>query len=367
MSDRPLILVSHGYENIYERGFCNGLSDAGIRFTLVSSDRTDYAGLRPGTTTKNLRGSQDESRARWRKLVNLIRYHLSLMWYAARHRHAIVHLIGLIEPPLLCGVIEGLWFHLVSHRYVLTVHDIVPHDRGTRLNHLLFGWSFRIADRLVVHTPRVRDELMVRHGVDAERITVMEHGLEPLRGPLPSLATYRSGERFRLLFFGYVMRYKGLDLLLDALADFAYPFTLTIAGSCRDPALAAALQAQIETHPKRDSIHWINQYVHERDIESHFASSHALVLPYRRIDQSGVLFQALRFGLPVVATRVGALASYVTPEVGEVCEPVQSGEIRDALVRLVDRYEQLDRHAIVDIARRFEWQSTVASLRPVYG
>lgn len=364
---RPLILVSHGYENIYERGFCNGLSDAGIAFTLVSSDRTDYAGMRPGTRTKNLRGSQDESRPRWRKLLNLLRYHLGLMWYVARRRRAIVHLIGLIEPPLLCGVIEGLWFRLVSDRYVLTVHDLVPHDRDTRINRLLFGWSFRIADRLVVHTRRMRDELMQRHAIDESRITIMEHGLEPLPGSLPVLETYQVGEPFKVLFFGYVLRYKGLDLLLEALADFPCPFSLTVAGVCRDSALATELQAEIAAHPWGDSIHWDNQYVNEKEIETHFTRSHVLVMPYRHIDQSGVLFQALRFGLPVVATRVGALASYVPHEVGEVCEPMLASELRQALQRLADRYEQLDRRSIVGIGKRFEWQSTVAALAPVYG
>ena len=67
----PVLVVSHGYENIYERGFCNGLHDAGFGFVLVSSDQTDYRGLRPGTNTLNLRGSQGADRTPWQKAANL--------------------------------------------------------------------------------------------------------------------------------------------------------------------------------------------------------------------------------------------------------------------------------------------------------
>ena len=364
--ERSLILVSHGYENIYERGFCNGLSDEGIDFTLISSDRTDYAGLRLGTKTMNLRGSQEESRPTWQKLLNLLWYHVRLMWYALQHHGAVLHVIGLFEPPLLCGVIEGLWFRLVCHRYVLTVHDLLPHDRWTRMNQLLFGLTFRIAGRLVVHTPRMRDELMTRHGIDARRITVMEHGIEPHRGQVSALKSYVRDGPFKMLVFGRVMRYKGIDLLLQALVDFPYPFSLRVAGVCIDGELTASLVKQIAEHPQRASIDWPNEYVREAEIEPLFTGSHVLVMPYRHIDQSGVLFQAIRFGLPIVATRVGALKNYVSPEIGETCEPVSSEKLREALRRLVERYAQIDRNTILETGKRFEWQHSVKVLPDFY-
>ena len=81
-----ILLVSHGYEVIYERGFCNGVADAGVCFTLIGSDRTDVPELRPSVTVVNLRGSQRADRASWRKLVNLLRYHGRLAWRVASQR-----------------------------------------------------------------------------------------------------------------------------------------------------------------------------------------------------------------------------------------------------------------------------------------
>lgn len=361
-----VLLVSHGYENIYERGFCNGLHDAGFAFTLVSSDQTDYGGLRPGTQTINLRGSQLSDRTRWQKAANLVHYHLVLMRYVARSRPPVLHVIGLIEPPLLCGVVQGLWFRFWAGRYALTVHNTERHDGAGRWSRWLYSWAFRIAPNLVVHTERVRDELVARHGIDPERIVVMQHGLEPLLPPPGLPATGRQPRPFRLLVFGKIMRYKGVDLLLEALRELPYPVVLTIAGRCDDPALAAQLQAQIAAHPVRSTIRWNNAYVPESEIPTLFTEADALVLAYRRIDQSGVLFQALRFGLPLVASKVGALEHYLEPAAGECCEPGDAASLRAALLRLIGRYAGIDRAQVRAIGQRYEWQRTVCALAGLY-
>ncbi len=362
----PVLLVSHGFENIYERGFCNGLHDAGYAFTLLSSDQTDYDGLRPGTRTRNLRGSQLQQRSRWLKAANLLRYHLALMFHVARHRPAVLHVIGLISPPLLCGVIQGLWFRLCCARYALTVHDTEPHDQGTRWQRRLYSWSFRIAPFLVVHTARVRDELIARHAIRPERITVMQHGLEPLAQAPELPAPGRRPQPLRLLVFGNVMRYKGIDLLLEALRELPHPVQLTIVGRSVNAALTADLQMLIAAHPAAAAIHWQNAYVPEDAIPALFTQADALVLAYRRIDQSGVLFQALRFGLPVVATRVGALADYVDLAAGECCEPGDAASLRAALLRLIERYPNIDRNQVRANGRRYEWQRTVRALAGLY-
>ena len=110
-----IVLISHGYELIYERGFCNGVADTGVRFTLIGSDRTDVPRLRPGVTVVNLRGSQAPQRSRLAKLLNLLRYHGRLVWRVLSQR-PVVHVFGLIHPPVLVGVVEGLLFRWFTPR-----------------------------------------------------------------------------------------------------------------------------------------------------------------------------------------------------------------------------------------------------------
>lgn len=363
---RPVVLVSHGFQTNYERGFTNGLADAGVVVTLVSSDRTDYAGLRPGVRTVNLRGSQEEGRPGWAKALNMLRYHLSLLAYALWRRRSVWHVIGLIDPPLLCGVIEGLWFRAVCWRYVLTVHDLLPHDRHTRRNRLLNALSFRLAHRLVVHTERMRDELIKRFGVRPERVTVMEHGIEPLPTPPVAASATDTNRPLRMLCFGMVTHYKGLDVLLDALQATQLQFSLLIAGFCRNEKLEQDLRARIAEHRVSEAIEWRNEFIPEAEVESLFTDADVLVLPYRHIDQSGVLFQALRYGVPVIATRVGSFAHYVNDNVGEICMPDNANDLHSALERFQERRAHLSRARIAEIGRSYEWQKTVRVLSATY-
>lgn len=363
---RPVVLVSHGFQTNYERGFTNGLADAGVAVTLVSSDRTDYAGLRPGIHTANLRGSQEERRPKWAKALNMLRYHLRLCTYALRRRRAVWHVIGLIDPPLLYGVLEGLWFRAVCWRYVLTVHNLLPHDRHTRGNRLLNALSFRLAHRLVVHTDLMRNELIRHFGVRPERVTVMEHGIEPRVSPPIAAPATDTNLPMRLLVFGIVTQYKGLDILLDALQKSSMDFSLMIAGFCPDKALEHDLRERIAVHRAAGSITWRSEFIPEAEVESLFGCADVLILPYRHVDQSGVLFQALRYGVPVVASGVGSFAQYVNDIVGEICLPDNADDLRSAVERIHGRRSQLSRKRIAEIGRSYEWQRTVQALISAY-
>lgn len=366
LSPRPVVCVSHGFQTNYERGFCNGLAARGVDTILIGSDRSDAAGLARGVRLVNLRGSQDENRPRTAKALNLLRYHLALMGFALVHRGVVLHVMGLLAPLFGCGVVQGLWFRLVSHRYVLTVHDVLPHERHTRYSRIVCGWAYRLPQRLVVHTPRMKERLVDEFGVAAQRVVVMEHGIEPGGVPEGAADDAPPSAPPLLLAFGSVLPRKGTDLLLDALQDLPFAFRLVIAGPCNDDAYRQRLRGLLATHPQRAAIEWRDGFVPEAEMEALFREAALLVLPYRYIDQSGVLFQALRFGTPVLATRVGQFERYVTPEVGELAEAGSAPSLREALQRWHGRRAGLLRERIRAIGRAFEWPATVAALRDAY-
>ena len=97
-----------------------------------------------------------------------------------------------------------------------------------------------------------------------------------------------------------------------------------------------------------------------------FSLASAVILPYRHIDQSGVLFQAFRFGLPVVAARVGEFDRYVSKDFGEIFEPANVSELRLAIQRLYQRRREFRRGKIMARAHQLDWRKTVSVLHPVY-
>lgn len=377
MPQKPLqgcpdpLLISHGFQVNYERGFSNALASAGLRPVLVNSDRSDCAGMRPEVRLLNLRGSQGEDRPAWAKALNLLAYHLKLLHHVMRQRPALVHVIGLIHPAIgVYGLLHGLWHRLWAQRYVLTVHDLLPlHGRHTSMQLRLHRWAYALPHHLVVHTPRMRDGLSQRFGVAPQRITVMEHGIEPWPdGHPPPSATFdpTGTSRFRLLFFGRILPYKGLDVLLDALHYLRHPVELTICGRCRDATLVQQLLATLAALPSWVKADWRNKYIDEGEISGYFRRADAMVLPYRHIDQSGVLFQALRHGVPIVATNVGDFARYIESDIGEICAPEDPRALAQALERLIARRHQMSPQWIRQRATTFEWSKVVAILPQAY-
>lgn len=362
---RDLVLVSHGFQSNYERGFANGVAAGGVKATLISSDQTDISGLHNEISVLNLRGSQIEARSKLTKIVNLLIYHWRLMVLVARER-PIVHVFGLIYPAFLCGVIEGLLFKCVSPRYVLTAHDLLPHDSHTRWNRFIFGLAYRLADRVVVHTDKMKADLMRMYHVKFDRVVVMEHGIEPLGTETYADAPKLADAPYQILFFGKVARYKGLDILLEALGKLPLNFNLLIAGRCLDQDLERELKQAIAVHPNVGRIGWRFGHIPDADIPDLFGAADVVVLPYRHIDQSGVLFQSLRFGVPIVAARVGSLAQYVTEEVGETFDSGDVIGLSHALLRAHERRSEFGRDRIRAIARCFEWPQTARVLLPIY-
>lgn len=366
MSD-TVLLISHGFQPSYEKAFANGLARNGVPVAIVTSDRSLTAEFDPGIETIPLRGSQDSRRTRWQKVKRLIAYTFSLYWLlVARHFRAI-HITGtFITSSVPLGWLEMLGYRLTSRRLLLTVHNLLPHDRHTHLNRLVLQRIYRMPDMLVVHTARMREALIGEWGIPSSKVVQMEHGVDDLPAQSQSRVPDPQG-RLRLLMFGSVSRYKGVDIALDALLTFTdFPVSLVIAGECRDAALAGELAQAMARIPPLHTIEWRRGFIPESEVQAIFEAADAVLLPYRHIDQSGVLLTAYRFGIPVLAFDVGSFADYVSDSTGVIVDERTPGCLQQGLVRLKARLSELDREAVRAVAQNYLWEKTVRVLLAAY-
>lgn len=368
-----VILLSQGFQTEYEVGFANGLSRNGLSVLLVGSDNTLRHRLEHGITLLNLRGSQDPARSRATKFFNVvvsIGRTLAMLW---RRRGQPVHVIGTFTTRNLWATLVEAWLiRIVSGPYALTVHNILPHDDTRASTVRLCHAIYRAAAIWMVHTHRMREELQILLGADPRRIVVVEHGIDRLY--TPSVATRSSfrakhgiGEASEvLLFFGTVAPYKGLDVLIEAFheLDAALDVTLLVAGRCTNPGLRSALREAITANRNSAKIHWLDGYVPEEDVVPLFQAADLLVLPYRHIDQSGVVFMALATGLPVLATDVGSLREYVEACGGMVVEPGNSRALVAGVTAMMNRC--FEHRRVSESAHRFLWSETVKPMLSVY-
>jgi glycosyltransferase involved in cell wall biosynthesis len=227
-----------------------------------------------------------------------------------------------VQAPILAAVARAA---RRGARVVTICANAVPHERrlGDRL---LTGLLLGAVDAAVVHT-------------DAERAALKAHTDRPvavaaLPPHLPDGPPQRRtpGVRRRLLFFGKVRRYKGVDVLLRALLGLD-DVQLTVAGEVYPDA--ADLPALVDRLGLRDRVDLHPGYLPAAGIPELFAAADALVLPYRSATASQHVALANRHGLPVVATRVGNFPDGIADGVdGLLCTPGDVADLSRALHEL---------------------------------
>lgn len=212
--------------------------------------------------------------------------------------------------------------------HIFTAHDILPHHQiEHRLATHTSRLRFSFAHSIVVHGDSLRQQLLSLDSSAASRIKVIPHGLnfeqQPAKGRISARQSlHLPGGHFLIGFVGLLRPHKGLGDLVDAwtalrseggMADC----TLVVAGELRTAEWQgeekAALQNIMTAIANDDQIVFLPEYLTDEVFLEVLNALDLLVLPYRHASQSGVALAALRFGVPMIVSPVGALPD-VIPE-----------------------------------------------------
>jgi len=228
------------------------------------------------------------------------------------------------------------------------VHNVTPHDSG-RLSRALMGWFLKRLDRIIVHGEASKSDA-VSLGIGEQKVTVAT-----LPSPWPpisaSKAPYKKSTTLRALFFGTIRPYKGLDILLEAMAGVP-EVTLTVAGEFWEDR--KKYDDLIDQLGIRDRVTIHPGYVPSSRFVEVFGDADVLVLPYRGGTGSIVTEVGFRYGLPVIATDVGAIGVGIdNDKTGLLVSPHTQSALSDAL-----------RHA-ANPATRKRWASEVSARQSV--
>jgi glycosyltransferase involved in cell wall biosynthesis len=242
---------------------------------------------------------------------------------------------------------------------VFTAHHALPRDDGADVEGR--RRLYELVRRVIVHSRRAVDEL-ASLGLARERIEYIPHAVFDADAPRePSPPEGRT-----LLFFGLLRAYKGIDVLLRALAEIP-DARLVVAGDPLDPV--APLRELAHTLGLAGRVEWRLGFVPDHELASLFAAATVVVLPYRRTDASGVLATAIGHGRPVVVTDVGSLGETVRDfGLGDVVPPGDAHALAAACTRLLDdRRRLLAAVEGTSVARKaLTWDAAAAEHERVY-
>jgi glycosyltransferase involved in cell wall biosynthesis len=167
-----------------------------------------------------------------------------------------------------------------------------------------------------------------------------------------------------ILFFGFIRRYKGLDLLLEAMADpriAAAGILLLVAGEFYEDE--APYQALLDRPEIRERVILRTNFIPDSQVRNYLCSADLVVQPYRSATQSGVTPLAYHFEVPMLVTRVGALPDMVPDgQVGIVCEP-DPASIADGILRFYDTGADHFIPHIRSEKKKYTWQRVQDTLQ----
>lgn len=346
-------LLTGGDDLSYALGLTEALAERGVALDFIGSDAvySPVLDTLPYVRFLNLRGDQSQLAPALQKVRRILCYYERLLLYALRSRARVFHILWNNKFQHFDRTLLMLWYRLSGHRVVLTAHNINAARRDGRdnaLNRLTLRIQYHLSDHVFVHTRRMADELHAEFGVPHERIAIVPFGINnafPDTELTPAQARSRLGispDDRVMLFFGQIAPYKGLEYLVEALSGLVARdplIKLVIAGKVKKGSEGywALLKAQLDAPSVRDRVLERVAFIPDAEVEIYFKAADVLVVPYVHIFQSGVPFLGYGYGLPVVATDVGALRDDIEEGFsGHVCRPHDADDLAAAVRRYFD-------------------------------
>jgi glycosyltransferase involved in cell wall biosynthesis len=205
---------------------------------------------------------------------------------------------------------------------------VLPHER-TFYDEPLMKALLRRVDGVLTHS---QAQAALARGLTTRPVQVAEMAAHLPTPSGPITIAPQDGVHDRLLFFGMIRPYKGLDVLLRALAAGPPQVALTVAGEFWGGV--AETRALITELGLAERVQLRPGYVAAAEVPGLFAAADALVLPYRSATASQNVWMAYEHGVPVIATRVGSFIGQIRDgQDGLLCEPDDVPSLTEALTR----------------------------------
>lgn len=252
---------------------------------------------------------------------------------------------------------------------VLFIADnVIPHEKrpGDRL---FTNFAFKAVDYFVVQSDSVERDLLSLKP-DA-RYVKLAHPVYEIFGERVDRKQAREdlnipSDAPTILFFGYIRKYKGLDILLRAMPKLVerYPeIRLIVAGEFYgDEAEYRALISELKILAK--NLVLATDYIPNEEVAKYFSASNAVVLPYRSATQSGIVQIAYNFDVPVIATPVGGLPEIVIDgKSGFITRDSSPDAVTEKVIQFFDQNKETDfTQGVIEEKKKYSWDTFVEGI-----
>ncbi len=333
----------------------NGIKVQGYSNFTISNTEYSFKGVFKNHEVNNFKNKK-----------NTIKGYIKAFYAIKRlgHDQVLLHLFSYSYLNLFVYSMAKLW----GIRTYSIIHDVESLD-GSGKNFIQNILLNKLINQIIVHNRFSLNILRENTALsDQKKVHIIPHG-EFLE--LAEAKVDRKTARQKLglesdadyfLFFGQIKQVKGLDLLLKAFYEVQKDKTyLIIAGRPWKDSFEP-YQALIDELGIADKIIMDIQYISDEKRNLYFSASDFIILPYRKIFQSGVLLMAMSYGLPVIASDLDPNREII--ENGSNGFLFESENFQDLRLQLekvlgedVEARKQVGRNAIITMKDSFSWRN----------
>jgi len=252
-------------------------------------------------------------------------------------------------------------------RRVVTIHDVDSFKNND--SKVLKQIGFKLVSKFIVHNEFSLKELILK-GAFPSKISKIPHG--NYLSFIKTLDYTPHNKKLKLLFFGQIKDVKGLEILILAMSNLKDRNTnvhLTIAGRPWGTSEAKYIEL-IQKHKLEKHISTHFEYIPNEKVETFFKESDVVVLPYKKIYQSGVLLLAMSYGRTTLSSDLDAFKEVVTDdETGFIFESESVNALANKIISIsenVNLIPQIRENALVMLKTKFNWNEIAKSTIETY-
>lgn len=255
-------------------------------------------------------------------------------------------------------------------RIIALTDNVMPHEK--RPGDLPFTKYFLgSCDAFITMSEKVMADLRILEKVKPARLVA--HPLYDNFGAAVSKKIAREKLGIRLsekviLFFGFIRKYKGLDLLLDAMADPRIReagIMLLVAGEFYEDE--KGYLEQVNHLGIEDLLIMRTQFIPDREVVYYFCAADAVIQPYRNATQSGVTPLAYHFEKPMVVTDVGGLPSLVPDRRAGLVTAAEPAALASAILDYYALGEEFFIPHLRSEKQKLSWSRLVETIKSLAG
>ena len=258
-----------------------------------------------------------------------------------------------------------------KHTKVIAIADnVLPHEKRPG-DYWLTQYFVKAVDAFLVMSHAVEQDLRQfdqTKPIGYSPHPIYDHYGDPVEQEAAKAYLKLSQNDKHLLFFGFIRKYKGLDLLLEALADERLKkmhLKLIIAGEFYDDP--AFYQDIIHKHHLSHQVILNQDFIPNEQVKYYFGAADLIVQPYRSATQSGISQIAYHFEKPMIVTDVGGLPEIVFHGETGYAVALQPEAIAAAIVDFFENNKAAQMQAAIKKHKKlFSWDRMLENLHLLY-